>query len=114
MSDVPKGLKAGGTKLWQEISEGHALDAGQEAMLEQACRQRDRTDMLHETIIGSEAVEAGDLRQERDAALAMTRLLAAMRLPDDAGKRPQARQIRGVQEPSRILSIAERAKSFKG
>jgi hypothetical protein len=42
--------------------------------------------------------------------LAMTRLLAALRLPDAAGRKPQARQIRGVQAPSSSRSALERSR----
>jgi hypothetical protein len=40
----------------------------------------------------------------------MTRLLAALRLPDEAGRKPQARQIRGVHAPSSPVSALERAR----
>jgi hypothetical protein len=100
---APKTLRAAGKALWRDITAEHdALDAGQRATLEAACKMRDRMDQLREV------ADSGDpkwLRQERDAALAMTRLLAAMRLPDDAGKRPQARQLRGVQKPSAVTSL---------
>jgi hypothetical protein len=40
----------------------------------------------------------------------MARLLSALRLPDDAGRKPQARKIRGVQQPSSAVSALERAR----
>jgi hypothetical protein len=55
-------------------------------MLEQACRQRDRCDTLASD---AAAGDRGALRHERDSALAMTRLLAALRLPDEGGRKPQ-------------------------
>jgi hypothetical protein len=114
MTQTPRGLASGGKKLWTQVLETHDLDEMQVAMLEQACRQRDRTDTLARL-----NYEAGDepdqsnLRQERDAALAMSRLLAALRLPDEAGRKPQARQIRGVQSPTK-LSAAERMRLRTG
>ena len=49
--------------------------------------------------------------RQQEAALA--RLISALRLPDEAtGKRPQKRQIRGVQKPSKVSSL-ERARAAK-
>ena len=99
----PVGIAEGGQRLWDGIlGDYSALDAGQLATLEQACRQRDRADALAEKAAEG---DAGALRQERDSGLAMTRLLAALRLPDQAGKRPLARQLRGVQKPSAVSSL---------
>jgi hypothetical protein len=87
----------------------HEPDPPQLATLELACRQRDRCDALAPD---AAAGDAGALRHERDSALAMTRLLAALRLPDEAGRKPQARQLRGVQAPSGAtpMSAVERAR----
>lgn len=98
MTTTPKGLRAGGRRLWQGITADHEdLDSGQLALLEQACRQRDRADSL------ASAAAAGDpgaLRHERDSAMAMARLIAAIRLPDEVtGKRPQTRPLRGAHQP---------------
>ena len=96
---APNGLRTGGRALWAGVTELHELDVAQLAILEQACRQRDRADSLAEK---SATGDPGALRHEREAGLAMTRLVAALRLPDPAtGSRPQARQLRGVQKPSR-------------
>ncbi len=107
---APKGLRSGGRRLWDGITDDHELDDGQLATLEQACRQRDRADSL------ASAAASGDpsaLRHERESALAMTRLLAALRLPDEkTGKRPQSRQVRGVQRPSGVSSL-DRARAAK-
>ncbi len=107
---APKGLRSGGRRLWEGIAGDNELDDGQLATLEQACRQRDRADSL------ASAAASGDpsaLRHEREAGLAMTRLIAALRLPDEkSGKRPQSRQVRGVQKPSTVSSL-ERARSAK-
>ncbi len=82
--------------LWAGVTALHLdLDGAQLATLEQACRQRDRADALADK---ASTGDASALRNEREAGLAMTRLLAALRLPDDAGRRPQARQVRGGSE----------------
>ena len=95
---TPKGLKSGGVRLWKGVTEEHAdLDSGQLALLEQACRQRDRADSLASQ---AAAGDPGSLRHERDSAMAMARLIAAMRLPDEkTGKRPMARSLRGAHQP---------------
>ncbi len=96
--------------LWAGVTALHLdLDGAQLATLEQACRQRDRADALAEK---ASTGDASALRHEREAGLAMTRLLAAMRLPDDAGRRPQARQLRGVQKPGKVSSL-DRARQVK-
>jgi hypothetical protein len=107
MTTPPAGLASGGRALWSAVTELHPLDPSQLATLEQACRQRDRCDALAPD---AAAGDPGALRQERDSALAMTRLLVALRLPDEAGRRPQARRIRGVQAPSAPTSALERAR----
>jgi hypothetical protein len=43
------------------------------------------------------------LAEVRQQAALLARLVAALRLPDEAtGKRPQKRQVRGVQQPSKV------------
>ena len=107
MTEAPVGLAPGGRVLWRAVAGLHELDRPQLATLEQACRQRDRCDVLApEAVAGN----PGTLRHERDAALAMTGLLAALRLPDAAGRKPQARPIRGVQAPSVPMSALERGR----
>ncbi len=103
---TPKDLKAGGRQLWRSVTERHDLTGAQLATLEAACRQRDRADQL------GEAASTGDpsaLRHEREASLAMARLIASLRLPDPAtGRRPQLRGIRGVHAPVSLPSVEER------
>ncbi len=108
---APSNLSTGGRCLWDSITAEHGLDALQLAMLEAACRQRDRADSL------CKAAAEGDpsaLRHEREASLAMARLMAALRLPDArTGRRPQARALRGVHAPPappKPLSSMERAR----
>ena len=49
----------------------------------------------------------------RQQSATLARLIAALRLPDEAtGKRPQKRQLRGVQKPSKVSSL-ERARAAK-
>jgi hypothetical protein len=107
MTRPPAGLASGGRALWRDVLDSQELDALRLAVLEQACRQRDRCDTLAAAASNG---DPGALRHERDSAMAMTRLLSALRLPDATGRKPQARQVRGVQAPSTPLSAVERAR----
>ncbi len=104
---TPTGLRAGGEALWRAVTAIHDdLDDTQLVTLEAACRQRDRTDQL---ATAAATGDAGALRHERDAALAMVRLLSALRLPNAAGRRAQLRSIRGVHQSPVKPSSLERA-----
>ncbi len=109
MVTTPKGLNAGGRRLWRGVLADcerldYDLDAQQLATLEEACRLKDRCDALApDAATGDTAA----LRGEREAALSMARLLAALRLPDrQTGKRPQRRQLRGAYAPSPVSSLS--------
>lgn len=104
---APEGLSVGGLELWQNVVEGHTLDAVQKVQLLEACRAKDRLDKLDEVLRGDVDVWARLVHRTRtddyelhidDAAkLAnatanqMKQLLAALRLPDESGKKPQKR-----------------------
>lgn len=112
---TPEGLSAGGTLLWVEVSKAHALDITQRVTLEEACRAKDRLDDFDRIIQGKGVLELmhfriphafipglnGELQVEVkfDAVIAnanqtanlMKQLLAALRLPDATGARPQQR-----------------------
>ena len=104
---VPECLSAGGLGLWQAVTDSHTLDAVQEVQLLEACRAKDRLDKLDEVLRGETDVWARlvhrtrtddyELKIDDAAKLAnatanqMKQLLAALRLPDESGKKPQAR-----------------------
>jgi hypothetical protein len=111
----PSGLSAGGRRLWREVVEAHQLDITQLVMLEEACRAKDRLDELARIIEGKGVLELMHFRiphafipglngevtvevkfdqvinQANATANGMKQLLAALRLPDAEGKRPQQR-----------------------
>lgn len=112
----PVGLGAGGRALWKAITEDHPdLDAAQKVQLEEACRAKDRLDKLDQLLRGdidtwltlTHRTMTEDYELKVDAALAqsnatanlMKQLLAALRLPDEAGKKPQRRGARGSYAP---------------
>lgn len=126
---TPKGLSAGGRKLWRDIESAHDLDAPQKAMLEEACRIKDRLDKLDELLRGDVETWAtlvhdlrtqdyelkidGALSEARQQANQLKQLLIALRLPDSSGKRPQQRGGgRGAYAPSGVSSL-DRARARK-
>ena len=128
---------AGGQRLWDAIAEAHELDEAQRVQLVEACRMKDRLDQLDLLLRGdvstwvsiheSEGRPAvlvinAALVQANTTANTMKQLLAAMRLPDSSGKRPQqrggARGAYGVQTPGGAdvgsVSSLERARRRRG
>lgn len=111
MTATPEALGDGGSRLWESIDEAHDLDAMQLVQLEEACRAKDRLDRLDSLLRGdlgtwlsvkdfedgrpSELVINQALAQANATANLMKQLLAALRLPDSVGKRPQVRAARG-------------------
>jgi hypothetical protein len=116
---TPSGLGTGGRALWRDITTDHPeLDAVQRAQLLEACRAKDRLDKLNALLRGDvdtwcklvvdvnsdgqifELRMTQALTQANATANVMKQLLAALRLPDDLGNRPQYRGPRGAQRPT--------------
>ena len=133
----------GGQALWDGITEAHPdLDPQQKVQLTEACRMKDRLDEFDRIIQGKGVLNLMQFRLELDefiddpratvtvkfdgvidkansTANAMKQLLAAMRLPDANGRKPQqrggARGTYGAQTPGgKGESAAERAASRWG
>lgn len=134
---MSKSFAPGGQRLWDAITEKHELDEAQRVQLVEACRMKDRLDQLDLLLRGdvstwvsihelegspSVLVVNAALAQANTTANAMKQLLAAMRLPDSSGKRPQqrggARGAYGVQTPGGAdvgsVSSLERARRRRG
>lgn len=125
---APSGLGAGGRALWRAITGDHDLDAAQRVQLEEACRAKDRLDKLDALLRGDAdawcflkrdpiddtkytLVVTGALAKANETAAGMKQLLAALRLPDEAGKRPQQRGgARGAYTPSGTGSASKPGK----
>lgn len=104
---TPSGLSRGGAALWRAIVKEHDLDVTQLVQLEEACRAKDRLDQLDRVLRGDVETWAeiiGDedhltcrlqiapaLGKANETANLMKQLIAALRLPDSTGKRPQQR-----------------------
>lgn len=103
---APAGLGTGGRKLWREIVKVHELDAAQQVQLLEACRMKDRLDRMDAVLRGDvdywmtldadrfdnvEVSVSPLVDKANQTANMLKQLLAALRLPDAAGKRPQQR-----------------------
>ena len=112
---TPEGLLKGGRALWASIADAHELDAAQLVQLEEACRAKDRCDLL--ASLYAEGHDSKLLADANATANLMKQLLAALRLPDpNTGKRPQYRGPRGAQKPTVAggkVSSLERARASK-
>lgn len=134
---IPPGLETRGRRLWASLlAQDSDLEDETNPMREvalQACRTADRLDDLdrvltgraecwvtfEERFSGTEVLVKldGALSEERQQSQAMARLISALRLPDEAtGKKPQRRQLRGVQKPSSVAAVTplERARAKSG
>ena len=86
-----------------------------------ACHTADRVDVLEQLCRAIDVIVEGRTGpithpvyiEVRQQSATLARLIAALRLPDEAtGKRPQKRQLRGVKKPSKVSSL-ERARAAK-
>lgn len=113
---IPDGLRSGGTALWTAITEAHDdLTAPQLVQLEEACRAKDRCDLLDSLL--AEGMDSTLLKDANATANLMKQLIAALRLPDpQTGKKPQYRGPRGAQAPTipgGKVSSLDRARAAK-
>lgn len=123
-----------GSRLWTSLlAQDALLEDESNPMREvalQACRTADRLDGLDRLLTGDDDTWArlvhktqtdsyelkidAAMSEERQQSQALARLISALRLPDEAsGKRPQRRQLRGVQKPSKVSSL-DRARQRAG
>lgn len=140
---APSALRSGGRALWDGIAGSFELMPEQLVQLEEACRAKDRLDEFDRIISGQGVLELMRFRTQGDywdddgdrhvtiavkfdavisqsnaTANQMKQMLAALRLPDEEGRRPQYRGARGSQAPSipggKPKSAAEAAKQRWG
>lgn len=120
------GLGARGARLWTSLlAQDRSLENDENPMREvalSACRTADRVDHLERLAESTDPVVEGRqgpmihplLAEVRQQSALLARLVAALRLPDEAtGKRPQKRQVRGVQKPSAVSSLTEMRSRLK-
>lgn len=105
---APRGSQTAGKRLWESVQAAYVLDERETVLLTEACRTVDLCVELHAAVRrdgvlvdGPQGLRAHpavvEARQQR---VTLARLLAALRLPEDAtgtaGHRPQKRGVRGV------------------
>ena len=110
---APKGLGAGGRKLWRELWNGLVFDVHETALLVELCRTKDRLDALHEaadgkplTVLNARGDEVAQplYVEARQQSIVFARLIAALKIPDRSGAIPQHRGTRGVYGPRAVGS----------
>ncbi len=104
----PTGTKASGRRLWRSLVDGFELEEHELVLLREAVRTVDLLDALAE-IVATEGPMIDSpqgrrthaaLVEARQLKIALARLLAALRLPDEEDGRPQRRGgARGVYTP---------------
>lgn len=52
MTITPANLGPGGKAMWQDLTKGREYDAAWAALIEEACRMKDRLDKMHRLISG--------------------------------------------------------------
>lgn len=107
-------LGRSGRRLSRDVAAAHDLDPVQLVLLHEACRAKDRLDRLDalirtaSSVWGEVGTAHGSVVLTVDAPLAkanttanvMKQLIAAMRLPDESGRRPPRRGgARGAYRP---------------
>lgn len=101
---APRGLKAAGKKLW-DVSTGEFEWAEHElALLEEACRVRDRIVELDAAVKADGVMLPSSqgarlhpaIAEGRQQRLALARLLATLQIPGLEDDLPTARPVRGV------------------
>lgn len=120
-------LSSRGQRLWASLlSQDASLEDESNPMREvalSACRTADRVDYLEAQAATTDPVVEGRggpmihplFAEVRQQAQLLARLVAALRLPDKAtGKKPQARQLRGVQQPSAVSSLERMRRAKTG
>jgi hypothetical protein len=120
----PASMADGGRALWSGVADAFELTPEQLVQLEEACRAKDRLDSLdaairgkHDVLLSIETdgngvtslVVNSALREANATATVLKQLLAALRLPDVEGRRPQYRGPRGAYQKS-VESVASAGK----
>lgn len=95
MNESPEGLKAAGRALWVSVADVFELQEHEQRLLLEAARTADQLDALADAVAES-GVMVGDrvhpaVVESRQLRLALARLLASVRIPDDDDVRGQRR-----------------------
>ena len=98
---APTGTKAAGRRLWRSVTEDYDLAGHELEILRRAVRVADLLDDLAAALDAGQLLDDGRVHpaavEYRQQSIVLTRLLAALRLPDNAAaSRTQRRGTRGV------------------
>lgn len=111
-------LGISGAALWAELTANYEFDAPELVIVIEASRVKDRLDALDAvvraegvTVLSPQGVKAHPaLTESRQQQIVLTRLVASLRLPDEADERPQHRGAsRGAYGARRSLGIVRSA-----
>lgn len=103
MISTPDDLGVAGLKLWEACADSFELEEHEQAVLEEACRIRDRIEQIRGQVdIDGVMLESSQgmrlhpgIAEERQQKLALARLLVTLGLPGEDDL-PNARAVRGV------------------
>ncbi len=94
---APRDLKTSGARLWRSVVDRYELEEHESALLHQAARTVDLLDALQAALDADGPLVDGRAHpaavESRQQRIALARLLAALRLPDEDqhDRRPQRR-----------------------
>lgn len=94
---APRGTGPSGRALWRDVTERFDLDQNELVILREAVRTVDQLDALAAIVDRDGVLEPATGRahpalvESRQLRLALARLIATLRLPDEADERPQRR-----------------------
>lgn len=92
---APRGLRAGGKRLWRKVADKYELNADEHELLIEACRTVDELDSINEAIADGTPTVAGPrgnsvanplYAEARAHRAVLNRLLRALGLPDEDGQ----------------------------
>ena len=104
---APRGLAPAGRALWGSVMAVYTdFSPAEIELLVQACRQADLVSRLQDEVDALPSLESAPklVAELRASRLALTRVIAALRLPSEAAApRPQNRDgVRGVYQPRKV------------
>ncbi|WNI15226.1 hypothetical protein [Actinacidiphila sp. ITFR-21] len=103
---APDGLEQRGSELWEAIASGFELRQDELRVLEDACREADLIERLHQAHLSAPLVVTGSMGQPVASPLVqelrahralLARLLGTLKLPDDDERQASDGQRRTVQ-----------------
>ena len=106
---TPSGLKTAGRRLWREITSALDLDEHERALLIEAARTVDALAALAAIVDREGVMPAGKahpaLVESRQQRIALARLIASLRLPEDLQQPERRPQRRGAARGSYLRAL---------